>query len=77
MQAFKLLLLILVTIAATLFVVQNTDVTTVRVFFWTVEMSRIVLIVVPLLVGCASGLLLASLVRRSRRSEPQPPHGSE
>ena len=77
MQAFKLLLLILVTIAATLFVAQNTDVMTVRVFFWTVEMSRIVLIVVPLLVGFASGVLLASLVTRSRRSEPQPPRGSE
>lgn len=76
MLQFRLALLILLVSAMTIIVVQNTDVVTVRVLLWDLEMSRIVVIVAPFLVGCAAGVILASLVRaRSARppvARPRP-----
>ena len=48
------------------FFVQNTEVTQVALLFWTVEMSRAVLLALVLLVGIGAGWLLAGL-RSGRR----------
>jgi len=68
---FVLLILFLAVIA------QNTEVVTIQAFFWTIEMSRIVLLSVALLVGVLIGILLARPWRREKteRESARPAEG--
>ncbi|HQU15273.1 MAG: hypothetical protein B7Z66_09130 [Chromatiales bacterium 21-64-14] len=49
------------------FVVQNTAVVDIRLFFWTVSLSRALLVFLLLAVGVVMGWLLRAGVGRSRR----------
>ena len=60
---FFFLLLFLAVIA------QNTEVVTLKAFFWTLTMSRIVLLSVALLVGALIGILLARPWRRRKKTK--------
>lgn len=62
-MTFRLLLSLLIGTAVGVFVAQNTAVVEIRFLFWTVSMSRALLIVLLL----ATGMLLAWLLQGWRR----------
>lgn len=62
MSARNIIVIVLVLLAVIL-MVQNTEVVNVRLFFWQVSMSRIILIFLMLLIGFVLGLV----VGRSRK----------
>ncbi len=64
-----LLLLFLVVI------VQNTEVVSVRLLFWDLEMSRIILLALSLAVGVIVGFLLGRPWRRRERYARPPESG--
>lgn len=62
---------IIILIIAALFLIillQNTQVVTLRLYFWQLTMSRIILLVVTLLIGFVVGFIVAK-VTGSRRKE--------
>jgi len=52
-MSFRLILTLVLTVLVTVFVLQNTAVVEIRFLFWTVAMSRALLIVVMLVIGMA------------------------
>lgn len=68
-RTFILILLAIVAI----FALQNTKVVDVRFFFWSLSMSRILLILALLLVGMLLGWLAHSAWRHRHRPPPGPP----
>jgi uncharacterized integral membrane protein len=68
--AFILVLLMLFLVV----VAQNTEVVSVRLLFWDLAMSRIILLVLSLAVGLIVGFLLGRpWRRRARHEQPKPP----
>lgn len=55
---FRLYAVLLLIALGTIFIVQNTDVVEVRLLFWTVAMSRALMIIFLLLLGLVLGWLL-------------------
>jgi len=63
---------IIILIIAALFLtilLQNTQVVTLRLYFWQLTMSRIILLVVTLLVGFIVGYVVAKVTTRGRKGE--------
>jgi len=54
----KLAIALILIVLAVIFVAQNTEVVSVHVFFWTLQMSGIILIAGMFIVGCIVGFLL-------------------
>ena len=70
----RLVIIFIILILFLTVIAQNTELVTIRAFFWTIEMSRIVLLSVALLVGVLIGILLARPWRRKpKRESKQPP----
>jgi lipopolysaccharide assembly protein A len=49
-----------------IFILQNTGVVDLRFLFWTVSMSRVLLILILLAIGFALGWIVATTMRRRR-----------
>jgi uncharacterized integral membrane protein len=64
----KLVAGVVLTALVGVFILQNTEVVDIRFFFWTLSMSRAVMIFLVFLVGLVSGWLLQSYVRHKRRN---------
>ncbi len=62
-QKLHLAIGIISTIFILVFILQNTEVVTVNFFFWKLEMSRVILILVLLLVGFLLGYIFRSRQR--------------
>lgn len=62
----KLIIIAVSTILALIVAFQNREIVTFHVFFWTISMSRILMMVGFLLVGFLVGLLIR---KRSRRQK--------
>ncbi|KPJ48938.1 MAG: hypothetical protein AMJ41_03940 [candidate division Zixibacteria bacterium DG_27] len=63
---------VIILIIAALFLIillQNTQVVTLRLYFWQLTMSRIILLVVTLLIGFIVGYIVAKVTTRGRKSE--------
>ena len=54
----KLIVALILVVLSVIFVFQNTEVVSVHVFFWTLQMSGIILIAGMFIVGCIVGYLL-------------------
>jgi len=54
----KLVIALILIVLAVIFIAQNTEVVKVHVFFWTLQMSGIVLIAGMFIIGCIVGFLL-------------------
>lgn len=54
----KLVVALVLLVLAVIFISQNTEVVKVQLFFWTLQMSRIILIAGMFIVGCIVGFLL-------------------
>jgi uncharacterized integral membrane protein len=57
----KVIAIIVVSVLALILLFQNIDVVTFRMFFWTVEVSQLVLVVLMLAIGYVLGFLTAKL----------------
>jgi uncharacterized integral membrane protein len=49
-----------------IFLLQNRDVVTLRLYFWNLSMPQIILIAVILLIGFAGGFIIAKLTGRPK-----------
>jgi uncharacterized integral membrane protein len=65
-MSFRLILTLVLTVLVTVFVLQNTAVVEIRFLFWTVAMSRALLIVVMLVIGMALNWLLHGYIALQR-----------
>ncbi|MDH3514008.1 MAG: lipopolysaccharide assembly protein LapA domain-containing protein [Gammaproteobacteria bacterium] len=67
-MSFRLILTLLLSLVVAVFIIQNTAVVEIRFLFWTVSMSRALLILVLLAIGVAlSWLLQGYLALRRKR----------
>ena len=57
----KIFFVMLLIVLFTIFVTQNTEIVEINVFFWKIEMSRIVLISISCFIGVIIGLLVSTL----------------
>ncbi len=76
MSKIRLLLTTAIAALALVFVIQNTEVVSVKFLWLDLAMSRAILVVVLLGAGFAIGWL-SGRMRRSRRRQPVPGDGSE
>jgi len=60
-------LTLLLTVLSVVFVLQNTEVVGIRFLFWTLSMSRVLLVLLFLAVGVLIGWLLHGLLDAGRR----------
>ena len=63
----KIILLLILLILFTIFVTQNTEQTIMNVFFWTVEMPMIVLLIITLAVGVILGLIAVTVFSSNKK----------
>ncbi len=63
---YKLISVLTLVIVIVLFVVQNTGVVEIRFLFWTMAMSRALVMLFVLVVGIAAGWFLHGYVKRRR-----------
>jgi len=63
----KYIIIIVLTVLALIIALQNQGVVTFHIFFWTISMSRILMMVGFLLIGFFVGLLVA---QRSKGRKP-------
>jgi len=61
MKVFKAVVALILFILIFIIFVQNTETIPFRLFFWVINMSRIVLLVLSLLVGLIIGFILGSV----------------
>lgn len=64
---FKAVLIITLVILFTLFVLQNTEVVEIRFLFWKLSVSRVLMLVGALAVGCLIGLLMGMDLLKKKR----------
>ncbi len=71
MKNFKFIAGLVVAILFLIFLVQNTAVVTVRLYFWEIPMSQIILILLLLILGFLLGYIVAKVRdnRRNRRNK--------
>ncbi|KPL19609.1 MAG: hypothetical protein AMJ92_02310 [candidate division Zixibacteria bacterium SM23_81] len=65
----KTVIIVLLLLLSLVILIQNTEVVTLRVLFWHVSMSRILLIPLLMIVGFAVGYLVAALRRKKSGRE--------
>ncbi|MDY7031044.1 MAG: LapA family protein [Thermodesulfobacteriota bacterium] len=66
MKPKNIIILVLITLVV-VFLLQNTQVVEVRVFFWKLSMSRIILLFGTLLIGLIAGWVLKTLTSKRPR----------
>ena len=57
----KTIIIAIVAILLLIIILQNTQVVSLRLFFWTISMSRIILLALTLIVGFALGYAAAGI----------------
>jgi uncharacterized integral membrane protein len=65
----KIISLLVLLILFTIFVAQNTEQTIMNVFFWTIEMPKIVLLIITLVIGVILGLIAVTVFSRSDKKK--------
>jgi uncharacterized integral membrane protein len=63
----KTIVILIIAVLFLIILLQNTQVMTLRFYFWQLTMSRIVLLVVTLLVGFVVGFIVAKVTGGRRR----------
>ena len=71
MRNAKTIAIIVVFILFMVFLFQNTSVVTLRLYFWEISMSQIILIPSVLLVGFAVGFGVAKLTGKEKQGRTQ------
>ncbi|HEX9740287.1 MAG TPA: LapA family protein [Ignavibacteriaceae bacterium] len=66
----KLIIFILLIILFTIFVVQNTEPVSMRVFIWHInELPKIVLLTITLLVGIILGIFISAFINKKKKDD--------
>lgn len=65
----KVVLVMLLIVLFTIFVTQNTEIVEIQVYFWKIQMSRIVLISISGFIGVLIGLLASGLFGSNKKEE--------
>ena len=68
MRIARITLLVVTGAAAATLVAQNTEVVDFHLLFWTLSMSRIVLLLLAMMLGFVGGFIVADFRRRSARA---------
>lgn len=63
----KLSIAVIAAILILVFLLQNTQVVTLRLYFWKVSMSQIILIPLTAIIGFVLGFIVAKLTGKSRK----------
>ena len=63
----KLIIGIVAIILFVIFLIQNTQVVTLRLYFWKLSMSQIILISITMLIGIAVGYVIAIMRGNARK----------
>lgn len=69
MKKVKLAAIVIVLVVALILVLQNTEVTPVRILFWDLPMSRALLLILTFVLGFVGGVLVASNFLRQKRGK--------
>lgn len=67
----KTIAIVVVVVLFLIFLFQNTTVMTLRLYFWEVSMSQIILVPLILLVGFACGFAVGKLTGRKKPAKNQ------
>jgi len=67
----KLVVILVLTILTVIFVLQNTAVISVRLWFWEASISRALLIVLCLAIGIIIGIIIPSSSREKKELPPE------
>lgn len=67
----KTIIILVLLLLSLVILIQNTQVVTLRIFFWHMSMSRILLIPLLMIIGFAIGYLVAALRRKKSGTESQ------
>jgi uncharacterized integral membrane protein len=54
----KFIIILILALLAVIFVIQNSDMVTIKLFFWSISMNQIIMILGLLLVGFLIGFLV-------------------
>ncbi len=57
----KTIVILIIAVLLLIIIVQNTQVVSLRLFFWKISMSRIILLALTLIVGFALGYAVAGI----------------
>jgi uncharacterized integral membrane protein len=68
----KIILATVVSILVIIILLQNTQVVTLRLFFWKVSMSQIILISLTLLIGFVIGFIVSTVLNKRSRNKDKP-----
>jgi uncharacterized integral membrane protein len=72
----KLIVSLVVVVLFLIFLFQNTQVVTLRLYFWSISMSQIILIPLTLILGFAAGYIVAKTAGKRaaaiKEEEPEP-----
>ena len=60
----KLIFFLVVAALFLIFLIQNTQVITLRLYFWEISMSQIILIPLAILIGFALGLIVGKISKK-------------
>ena len=63
----KLIIGIVAIILFVIFLIQNTQVVTLRLYFWKLSMSQIILISITMLIGIVVGYIIATMRGKARK----------
>jgi uncharacterized integral membrane protein len=61
----KVIAIIVISILALIILLQNMHTVTFSIFFWKVEVSQLLLVLLMLVIGYALGILTATLARKT------------
>lgn len=70
MKNFKVIAGLVVGVLFLIFLFQNMDDVTLRLYFWTVSMPKIILVPLAILVGFVAGFVLAKIRGKARKTQP-------
>ncbi len=68
----KIIIITIVILTLLIILLQNTQVVTVRLFFWKVSMSQIILISLTLLIGFVIGFIFTTVLSKRSRKKDKP-----
>jgi len=68
----KIIIITIVILTLMIILLQNTQVVTVRLFFWKVSMSQIILISLTLLIGFVIGFIFTTVLSKRSRKKDKP-----
>jgi uncharacterized integral membrane protein len=64
----KTIVVLVIAVLLLVIIIQNTQVVTLRLFFWKISMSRIIVLAVTLIVGFATGYVVAGIGTGKRKN---------